>query len=410
MPATARKIWIKRAGIAAAVLLVAAAFVYALAPRPVPVDFAVVTAGPMRETIDEEGRTRIRDIYVISAPISGKVLRTELRVGDPVTQSRTVVARILPSAPPLLDARTRSELEAAAAAARVAITLAEAEEQQARSELAFATEEVKRARRLARSGTIPARSLQKAETDFSMAEAALTRALSNVELRRRELAAAEARLMRSDAKPEEGSAEACCIAVESPVTGQVLRLVAESEQVVAQGTPLMEIGNPADLEIVVDLLSTDAVRIAPGAQALIEGWGGGTLLPARVRRIEPAGFTKVSALGIEEQRVRTILDLTGPPDTYARLGHDYRVLARITVWETGEALQVPLSALFRQADRWAVFKAVDGRARLTTVSIGHRNEAVAEILSGLAAGDVILLHPSDQVSDGVRIEPRGTGG
>ncbi len=231
--------------------------------------------------------------------------------------------------------------------------------------------------------------------------------MATLEVRRRELESAKARLIQPGEINRDAQSANCCIHVYAPVDGRVLKIVAESEQVVQPGAPLLEIGDPHDLEIVVDFLSRDAVRIKPGMPARIESWGGDTILPAKVRRIEPTGFTKVSALGIEEQRVKVILDFTGPPAEWQRLGHAFRVIARVVIWHSDDALQVPLGALFREGDNWAVFVVADGRAERRLVTIGERNVHAAQVIKGLKAGEQVVLHPSDRVHDGVRVEPRG---
>lgn len=399
-------------GLAAAAVVIAA--VWALRPAAVLVDTATIGVGPMRATVDEEGKTRIKEIYVVSAPIAGRMLRSALEAGDAVEAGRTVVAVMQPTDPSLIDVRTRKDLEAQVAAAQSAVRLAEAEVEQARSELGFAERELERARTLAPSHVISKRALEMAEHDTKVREAGLERALANVEFRKRELTSAKARLitpagpMESVVPPETtGSTDAiCCVQVRTPASGRVLRMLAKSEQVVPAGTPLLEIGDPQDIEIVIEMLSTDAVKIREGADATIEGWGGMTAIPAVVTRIEPGGFTKISALGIEEQRVRVILDFQGPPEAWQTLGNDFRVYARVTSWKSDGVLRVPLGALFRKGDNWAVFRFVDGEAVETLIEVGHRNREVAEVISGLKSGDSVILHPSDRVHDGVAVAER----
>jgi HlyD family secretion protein len=401
------------------VAAIVAAALWALRPAAILVDTALVDEGPMRATVDEEGKTRVKEIYAVSAPIAGRVLRSALEAGDVVEGERTVVAVLQPTDPSLIDVRTRRDLEAQVEAAQSAVRLAEAELDQARSELAFAERDLERARTLAPTQAISKRDLEKAIHDVEVRKAALTRAEAGVDYRKRELASAKARLISpggegddANAPPETtGSTGAvCCVQVRAPASGQVLRMLAKSEQVVAAGTPLLEIGDPHDIEIVVELLSTDAVKIKEGADATIEGWGGGAAVPAVVKRIEPGGFTKVSALGIEEQRVRVILDFDGSSEAYMALGHDFRVYARITSWRSERVVRVPLSALFRQGDAWAVFRVADGRAKLALIETGHRNREAAEVLSGLKAADRIILHPSDRVQDGVAVAERPDAG
>jgi HlyD family secretion protein len=394
----------KRSLIALSLGVIAAAFIWALWPKAVPVDVAQAARGPLRVTVDEEGKTRIKDVYTVSAPITGKLLRVSLDPGDDVRKDETLVAIIEPAVPPFLDARTLRELEAHVAAARAGVTLAEAEVQQTQSELEFAESELVRARALSQTKTISVRAFDKARLDADMRRAALVRANANLEVRQRELESAKARLIAPEESLKGEATEDCCLKVRTPVSGRVLRLIQESEKVVVAGAPLVEIGDPASLEFVAELLSADAVKVREGATASVEGWGG-TPIAARVTRVEPAGFTKVSALGIEEQRVRVILDLAGNGKVPDRLGHDFRVFVKIIVYESPDALRVPISALFRNGEQWAVFAIEDGRARTKAVEIGHRNIAFAEVLSGLPPGAVVILHPTDRIADGVRITP-----
>lgn len=399
-------IWIKRLLMGLAGGAVLAAAVYALMPAPVPVDLAQITSGPMRVTVDEEGETDIVEVYVVSAPIGGKLLRTPRKSGDAIEKDKTVVAVIQPGDPSFLDVRTRRELAAAVEAAKATVELAKAEIRKAESELTFAESELKRAEQLAQRETISQRTLEKASLDVELRRAALVQAKANLDLRERELDSAEARLMGPEQASPQIDDQSCCVQLYAPVDGRVLKVLKESEQVVQPGEPLVETGDPRDIEIVVDLLSSDATKVSPGAPATIDGWGGGRILNARVTYIEPAAFTKVSALGIEEQRVNVHLELLDPWEQRKELGHDFRVFVRITVWQADNALRVPLSALFRQGQDWAVFRMAEGRAVLTPVRIGHRNLEHAEVLGGLAAGDHVIVHPSDRVADGTRVSER----
>jgi HlyD family secretion protein len=377
---------------------------WALWPQPVPVDMAAIKRGPLEVTVEDEGITRIHDVYTVSSPILGKMLRSPREVGDKVVADKTLVAEIEPVAPTFLDVRSQRVNEAAVHAAQAAVDLAEAKIKEANSQLEFAKSDLRRAEELAASKTISARTLEKAKLDVDSAEAAVASAKATLEVRRRELESAKARLIQPG---EANGGERSAVQVRSPIDGVVLKIIAESEQVVQPGAPLIEIGNPADLEIAVDFLSRDAVRIKPGAPARIESWGGDKILNARVKRIEPTGFTKVSALGIEEQRVKVILDFTGPESEWRKLGHGYRVIAHVVVWHHNDALQVPLGALFREGENWAVFVVADGRAQRRLVKIGQRNLYAARVLGGLKLGEQVVLHPSDRVHDRVRVEPRG---
>ncbi|HLP66090.1 MAG TPA: HlyD family efflux transporter periplasmic adaptor subunit [Rhizobium sp.] len=394
--------WLKRAGFLLVIAAIIAGFAYALREKPQPVDTGVAERGPLRVTISQEGITRVRDVYAVSAPIAGHLARTVLDEGDQVKADVTLVAAIHPLDPPLIDRRSEAELAAARDAARAAVSMAETDYRRIKSDVDFARDNLERAVQLAKTRYIAESQLQKARTDVEVGEAQLASAAAAIELRKAELASAEARLIQPASAPADRGGS-CCVYVTAPVDGVVLTVFAKSEQPVATGTRIAEIGDPSDLEVAVDLLSSDAVRIAPGAKAEIVDWGGDRALPAVVRRVDPAGFTKVSALGIEEQRVNLVLDLQ---ESDPRLGHNFRVYARLTLWEGEDVLQVPLSALFRDGRNWNLFVIRDGRARQTEVGIGHMNDEHAEVLSGLEPGDVVILHPSDTLSDGSLVEPR----
>ncbi len=398
-------IWLRRTALVLVLVAIVAGVVYALVPKPVPIDLATVERGVIEVTVDEEGVARIRDVYNVSAPVGGQLDRFPLEVGDAVTRGETVVAEIRPTAPAFLDLRSRRELEAAAGASSAAVHLAEAEVSRAKAHLRLAESDLARAERLSESRTISERALDEARSNAETARAQVAQAEATLTLRINELASAQARLIQPGGEDNVGET-ACCVLVRAPVEGVVLKVHAESAQVVAAGALIAEIGDPQDMEIAVDLLSTDAVRVAPGAAAIVEGWGGAAALSAEVRRIEPSAFTKVSALGIEEQRVNAILDLIDPQSAWERLGHEFRVFVRIRLWRGEDVVRVPLAALFRSGAQWSVFKVVAGRAELTPVTIDHRDAFFAEVTDGLEAGDVVVLHPSDQVVDGGAVEPR----
>jgi HlyD family secretion protein len=281
----------------------------------------------------------------------------------------------------------------------------ESEVRRLEAAVAFYRTELARAQALARSQTISPQALAKAQFDVDSNEAALTSARAQVEVWQSIRKSLAARLIEPNtAAPAD---PICCVQIRAPVTGRVLKIVQESEAVVQTGTPLIEIGDPLDLEVVADLLSTDAVQIAPGSSVRIDGWGGSSIR-GRVTRVDPAGFLKVSALGIEEQRVRTTIDFIDPPEAWSRLGHDYRVVVHVTVWNAEKALSVPVGALFRKGEEWAVFSVKERRARTALVKIGHRNGRMAEILSGVAEGDRVVLHPSDRIREGVAVSERET--
>lgn len=384
---------------------IAAGFVYAFWPRPVLVDLAAATRGPLTVTIDEEGETRVRDVFVVSAPVTGRLLRVDSEVGDAVVADETVLARIEPADPTFLDVRTAAEAEAAVRTAEAARTLAAADLRRTEAELAFARAELERAQKLAEREWISQSALDAAQRTHETRRAEVETARAVLEMRAHELEQARTRLLLpGEAKSELGPC--ACIDIRAPIDGRVLRLFRESEGVVQAAEPLVEIGDPRNLEIVVDLLSADAVRVEAGQRVIVDDWGGEAPIGGRVRRVEPFGFTKVSALGIEEQRVNVIVDLVDPAETWVRLGHGYRVEARIVLWHGDDVLKVPQGALFRDGDRWAVYAVANGRAALTPVTLGRRNGLEAEILDGLAEGEAIILHPGDRVTPGVRIAPR----
>ena len=385
---------------AIAALIAAGALVYAFLPQPVSVDLAIVSRGPLEVMIAGEGKTRVKEVYVVSAPVAGRTLRLEVHAGDAVVGGTTELAVMQPAEPQFLDVRTRAEAEARVQAAEAATALAEARLVRARAELEFAQADLRRAQTLIVKDTISRRELERAQLNVRTRTAEVATEEAAVKQAAYELETARAALLQPG---EAGASADCCVTVVAPTSGSVLRVLAESESVVAAGTPLLEIGDPRDLEIVVDLLSTDAVQVQPSASVIIEHWGGPTALEGRVRLVEPFGFTKVSALGIEEQRVNVIIDLVDPPQARRELGHGFRVETRIVVWQAPDVPQVPVSALFRTGDDWTVFAESDGRARLRTVELGRRNDLTAEVVAGLVAGERVVTHPSDKVADGVRI-------
>jgi HlyD family secretion protein len=357
-------------GLGAAVI---AALALAFRPKPVAVDLACVTRGPMMVTVDEDGKTRVKERYVVSSPLAGQLLRIELKAGAPVEARRTLLAVIEPTDPTLLDARSRAEAEARVNAAR--------------SKDEFAQAEQERIRKLAAENVVSRKELDDVQTAAQVA--------------RFELEQAQAALLRTRADGASGRFE-----IHAPVNGSVLRVFRESATVVGPGTPLLELGDPADLEVEVDVLSTEAVKIKPGAKVFFDHWGGPNPLHGRVRLVEPAAFLKISALGVEEQRVWVIIDLTDPPEARRTLGDAYRVEARIVVWEDEDVLRVAAGALFRQGADWAVFRAANGRARLQVVRICQNNGTEAAVLDGLSEADRVILHPSDAIRDGNRVRER----
>jgi HlyD family secretion protein len=381
---------------------------WAFWPRPELADLAVIERAPLQVTLDEEGETRVRDRFVVSAPLAGRVLRIELEPGDPVEAGKTVLATFQPQTPTLLDARSRAEAEAGARAARASLERARADRDRAGAELEFAEAEVERFRRLAADRIVSEEELESAELEARSRTEALEAAEFAAQTARYQLEVARARLLEGSAlggNPHGGEVGSP-ISLYSPVDGVVLRRLRESEAVVPAGEPLLEVGEPEKLEIVADYLSADAVKIRPGGRVLIEEWGGEGRLEGVVRRVEPSGFMKVSALGVEEQRVNVVVDFVDPPEARSGLADGFRVELRVVLWEGEEVLQVPTGSLFRNDDDWVVFAVEGGRARLRKVEIGRQGGLVAEVLSGLEEGDRVILHPGDSVVDGLRVDSR----
>lgn len=383
----------------------AAGLVYAFRPQPIPVDLATVARGPLIVTVDEEGETRVRDVFVLSAPVAGRALRIDAEVGDAVVAEQTVVAEIEPIDPAFLDLRSETQARAALRASEANKTLAEAELVEAEAEFEFAVSELERARRLRKTKTISERDLDDAQRRYKTSRAAVATVKARLQVRIFELQRAQAQLMSPvHTQAAHGACE--CVPLLAPVNGKILRILHKSEGVVEAGDPLLEIGDPEDLEIVADFLSSDAVRISPHQRVIMEQWGGGEPLSGTVRLVEPFGSTKISALGIEEQRVNVIIDFTSPRPDWQRLGHGYQVEVRVVLWEGTDVRKVPLTALFRHGNDWAVFAEEEGRARLRTVEVGRRTGLEAEVIGGLESGERVVISPSDRITEGVRIRPR----
>jgi HlyD family secretion protein len=344
--------------------------------------------------------TRVRDRFVVSSPVAGRVLRIELEPGDTVTRGQ-IVAHVRAETPPLLDERTRAEAQAAIESARAALGRARAEEQRARATLAQLQRELTRIRELARGRVVSAQELEAREAEAGVAGESVNAAVFAVQAATSELQRAQARLA-----PPAADQSGRVVSVTSPADGVVLKRLRESESVVPPGDPLVEIGDPHQLEIVADLLSTDAVRVKPGARTIVEQWGGEKPLEARVRRIEPAGFTKISALGVEEQRVNVVIDFVDPAAAWAALGDAYRVEVRIVTWEAPSVLKAPSGALFRDGEKWAVYTVENGRARRTLVELGHQTGQEAEVTSGLAERSRVIMHPGDTLANNARVIER----
>jgi HlyD family secretion protein len=404
MQSQKRSNWPRRLVYLLGIVVVGGGLAVAFQPKPVAVDLAAVEMGPMKVTIDSEGQTRVKNVYVVSSPVSGRKLRIAAEIGDPVIAGKTLLAAIEPSDPVFLDVRSHAEAEAAVKAAQAGRSLAKAELNRIEAELVFAKSDLARADALVKRGTISKRDLERNQLTVKTTQAAVSTAKAALRVREFEVQSARARLI--DPGNITNRAANCCIQVRSPVDGQVLQIIRKSESVVAAGAALLEIGDPRNLEIVVDLLSSDAVRVTVGDTVLIEGWGGDNSLSGLVRQIEPTGFTKVSALGIEEQRVNVLIDFAGEATTWQRLGHGFRIEARIVIWQAANVLRVPMSALFREGDDWAVYATSDNKAELKKIRIDHINGQWAEVTEGLEAGEMVIAHPSDVIETGVEVVKR----
>jgi HlyD family secretion protein len=385
-------------------LLVLAAIVYGFIPGPVMVDASPVVRDTLRVTVNEEGRTRVKDRFVVSAPVAGYLRRIVLRVGDSVEQGM-IVAELEPMRSDVLDPRSRAQATARVAAAEASLEAARENARAAVSDAGFALSEFQRLSKLCQiECVVTENELERAEAQARRSEANRRSAEFAVEVARFELEAARTALDYSAAQPAGTAAER--VQVLTPVQGQVLGLQRESEGVVAAGQPLLEIGDPGALEVIVDLLSTDAVKVEPDTRVLFERWGGEGVLEGRVRVVEPVGFTKVSALGVEEQRVWVVVDLTSPPQLWQRLGDGYRVEASFILWEGSDILQIPSSALFRHAGEWTVFVIADERAERRTVTLGRRSTLRSQILSGVSEREEVILHPDESIESGTRVQRR----
>jgi HlyD family secretion protein len=372
--------------------------VMAALPKPVPVETAEVTKGPLVVTVNEDGIARVKNRYIVSAPLTGSLARIGWNPGDSVEQGE-VLARILPLRAPLLDGRSRSQAEAQVARATAAVQQAGSQVERAAASVDYAGKEAERTGRLFREGTISQAEMDRITLEKRAREAELTSARFGDKVAAHELRMARAALGRYDEREKQGEQ----FEVPSPTGGRVLKVIQKSEGVVQAGAPLLEIGDPKALEIAVDVLTSDAVHIHPSNPVVLEDWGGKPLA-ASVRLVEPSAFTRVSSLGVEEQRVNAVIDLNEPYEAWAALGDGYRVEARIQIYRAEQATRVPASALFRSGKQWAVFVVASGVAKLRALELGRRNDEQAEVIKGIAAGEHVVLHPSDQVEDGVSVE------
>lgn len=393
---------------------IVAAIGWGLVPEPVQVDLAEAKRGVIEVTVDEDGKTRIREKYIVSAPLAGRVLRINMDPGDEVEADDTLLATIEPRDPELLDARTIAQAEARVQAAQATLEKMEPMLEEVVAAQQFAEAELKRVRDAAaqNSQAVSATEVESKLLGFRTQAALLRSTQQSKEIARFELAQARAALMRSRPPSENPpptepmNGNGWNFPIRSPIDGRVLRVFQESSAVVAPGTSLLELGDPTDLEVEIDVLSRDAVKIRPGALAYLEHWGGNHTLQGRVRLVEPSAFTKISTLGVEEQRVNIIVDLVDPPLERTELADGFRVEARIVIAEAEDVLKIPTNALFRVGDEWAVFRVEDGVAREQQVEVGLQNGLEAEIRTGLASGDQVIMHPGDDVIDGTTIRQR----
>jgi HlyD family secretion protein len=374
--------WLPYAG----ALLLGALIVAGLWPKPAPVETARVSIGRLRATVNEEGKTRIRQRYVVSAPVAGQLRRIPFKAGAEIVSTQTVVAVIDPVSPALLDARTRTLAEARrdTAAAQLA---------RARDQHKFAVNELRRNEKLHQEKTVSTQELELVQ----WREASAARELNAAEAALRE---AEAELLEFTA-PADGSRPP--VELHAPACGRVLKVFEESSRAVIVGTPLLELGDPNELEVIIEALSRDGATIKPGTPVELEQWGGAEPLQATVRFVEPAAFTKVSALGVEEQRVYVVADLLTPAAQRGNLGDNFRVEARIITWQKEQALKVPSGAIFRRGEQWHAYVVADGHARLRPVKVGRSSGSESEVLEGLSDGDEVILYPGDRIRDGLRV-------
>jgi HlyD family secretion protein len=372
-----------------------------LLPKPIAVDAATVTRGPLTVSVLEEGKTRIRNRYVVSPPVAGYLRRVPVRAGDSIEAGKTVLAVIQAAPSSFLDPRAKAQAEAAVRSAEAARMQRNEQVQSATSELELARKELVRADQLRKKGAIAVQEFDTASNRVDMLSNQLGSSRFALKVAEFELEQAKAALVQATSDPLEAGQP---VEIRAPVSGFVLNIYEESAKTVTPGVPIMEVGDPSDLEAEIELLSSDAVNVRPGALVSIEQWGGSEPLTGKVVLVEPGAFLKVSALGVEEQRVKVRVDFVDLPQ--GKLGDRYRVEARIETWSGSDVLQVPTGALFRKGNQWMTFVVEGGVAKLTKINIGHSNGVAAEVLEGLSEGQQVVLHPPDTVLDGGKVSPR----
>jgi HlyD family secretion protein len=384
----------------------------ALRPKPVAVDVANVTRGPLSVAVEETGVTRVKDRYVVSAPVTGRLSRISLEAGDQINEA-AALAQIAPLEPPLLDPRTRAQAEAQLGAALSSLGRTRSDTSRAQAALEQAQQELARTQKLVGSGSLTEQALSHSQFELRMRDQEHASSLFAEKVASEQVRLARAALGQDDTSASGDGAQRKSVKgrdshvdVRAPTAGQVLRVHQQSEGVVQAGANLLEVGDPTSLEVVVDLLTTDAVHVSPGTRVEISGWGGDHALNGSVRKIEPSAFTRPSALGIDEQRVNVIVSLSDPREQWAALGDGYRVEGRIELWHAEDVLQVPHGAVFRYGNDWSVFVLDGDHVRRVPVSIGHRGDDAVEITAGLEAGARVAVHPGDRVKDGVQVAPR----
>lgn len=385
----------RRIATGAVAVVITVALAILIWPDGLPVELATVTRGPMEVTVQEDGRTRVRDRYVVAAPFTATLLRVSHDPGDRVSSGDPLV-EFVPATSPLNDPTSQAQARARVAAADAALQRAHNQKNQASAALALAEQDTRRQRVLLEQTSGTPVALEAAELAQRMREQDVSSADFGIEIAEQEL-----QIARVAARP--ASSDGRQVAVEAPVDGIILRVVDEGGHLVQAGSPVLEMGDPTALEVVIDVLTVDAPRIRAGCDVILERWGGDPLR-GTVRQVEPSAFTRVSALGVEEQRVNVIVDPVGSPEQWVALGDGYRVEARIVVWSTQNAVQVPVNALFKSGEEWAVFVVVGGRAQLSVVEVGEWGSQTVQVLGGLSEGDEVVSYPSDAVEDGIRVQ------